>query len=93
MGGGDLSTGEDRLAGTGMGSGGVLLGGSGGGGGGGGGSGGGPGGGTGVELGYGNLRGSEGGYVDCSSVYCPDQSLIYPANYYQSYDTSYYSNR
>ncbi|XP_071515950.1 transcription factor RFX4-like isoform X2 [Panulirus ornatus] len=48
------------------------------------------GGGAGVEpLGYGNVRGDA--YVDCSGVYCPDQSVLYPSNYYQPYDPSYYS--
>ncbi|XP_069163239.1 transcription factor RFX4 [Procambarus clarkii] len=77
-GGGDLAAADER-----------TVGGNGGGGGGGGLV---HGGGAGDPLGYGNGRAGD-TYVDCSGVYCPDQSLIYSANYYQTYDTSYYSNR
>ena len=84
--GGDLSGAEDRLGGGGGGGGGVLHGGGGGGGGGG------SGGGAADHLGYSSLRGGD-TYVDCSGVYCPDQSLLYPSNYYQGYDASYYSSR
>ncbi|XP_069953089.1 transcription factor RFX4-like [Cherax quadricarinatus] len=48
--------------------------------------------GAGDSLSYTSVRTAD-AYVDCSNVYCPDQSLIYSANYYQTYDTSYYSNR
>ncbi|KAG7163304.1 Transcription factor RFX4-like 1 [Homarus americanus] len=83
----DLSSTEERTGpGNGGGGGGLVHGGGGGAGGGGGGGGDG--------LGYGSARGGGGDtYVDCSTVYCPDQSLLYSANYYQTYDSSYYSNR
>ncbi|XP_050716547.1 transcription factor RFX4-like isoform X3 [Eriocheir sinensis] len=83
--GGDISGPEDRLGGGG-GGGGVLHGGGGGAGGGG------IAGGAADHLGYSSLRGTD-TYVDCSGVYCPDQSLLYPSNYYQGYDASYYSTR
>ncbi|XP_064113632.1 transcription factor RFX4-like [Macrobrachium nipponense] len=99
----DVSSSDDRSrgnstvvsgSGASVGSGGNLLHG-GGGGGGGSGEGGGGGGNTvggGDPLVYGNLRGSD-TYVDCSTVYYPDQSILYSTNYYQTYDPSYYTNR
>ncbi|XP_042881829.1 transcription factor RFX4-like [Penaeus japonicus] len=90
----DVGSGEDRAGGGGGGGGGAEGGAGGGGGlvpGGGGGneSGGGAGG---DGLGYTSVRGAD-TYVDCSTVYYPDQSVLYSANYYQAYDPSYYSNR